>query len=81
MTLEQALSVANQLSEIDKLRLIRQLMMDFEPTRLTESNQSTESKQPRISSLGILAHLGTSPSEEDIDNTRQEMCANFGENL
>jgi hypothetical protein len=75
MTLEQVLSVANQLSEVDKLRLIRQLMIGIEPTHLTESKQS------RISSLGILAHLGTAPSEKDIDNMRQEMCANFGESL
>lgn len=75
MTLEQALSVANQLSEIDKLRLIRQLMMDIEPTRLAES------KQRRISSLGILAHLGTAPSEAEMNEVRQEMSANFGENL
>jgi hypothetical protein len=75
MTLEQALSVANQLSGVDKLRLVRQLMMDIEPTHLAESKQS------RISSLGILAYLGTAPSEEDIAHMRQEMCANFGENL
>jgi hypothetical protein len=73
MTLEQVLSAASQLNEIDKLRLIRQLIMDMELTNVAQP------KQPRISSLGALAHLGTAPSEAEIDEVRREMCANFGE--
>jgi len=75
MTLEQALWVANQLSEIDKLRLIQQLMQDMKLTSLAES------QQPRSSSFGVLAHLGTAPSAAEIDAARQAMSANFGETL
>jgi hypothetical protein len=69
MTLEQALWVANQLPEIDKLRLIQQLMMNMELTTLTKL------QQPKISSFGILANLGTAPSEAEIDQVRREMSA------
>lgn len=74
-TLEQVLVVVNQLSEIDKLRLIQQLIIDMDLTNLDRFQQS------KISSFGVLAKFGKAPSETEIDQTRQEMYANFGDNL
>lgn len=74
-TLEQVLIVVNQLSEIDKLRLVQQLIVEMDLTKLSRSQPS------KISSFGVLAKLGKAPSESEIDQTRQEMYANFGENL
>jgi hypothetical protein len=43
--------------------------------------EDVQVSQPRISSLGALAHLGSAPSEAEIDEVRREMCANFGEDF
>ncbi|MGG6264811.1 hypothetical protein ACQ4M3_01950 [Leptolyngbya sp. AN03gr2] len=74
-TLEQALLIANQLTEIDKLRLVQQLVMEIDLANLARSQQS------KISSFGVFSQLGKAPSEIEIDQTRQEMYANFGESL
>jgi hypothetical protein len=73
MTLEQVLTVAKQLSPIDKLNLVKQLMGTIEPTAIGGEVQR------RISSWGALAVLGTAPSAAVIDEVRQEMWAGFGE--
>jgi hypothetical protein len=73
MTLEQVLTIANQLSPIDKFRLVQQVLSEIEPTSVTLP------RQPKISSWGALSHLGPAPSEEEIDEIRREMCAGFGE--
>ena len=73
MTLEQVLTVANQLSPIDKLKLVKQLMGTLEPTAIVGE------VKPKVSSWGALAALGTAPSAAEIDEVRQEMWAGFGE--
>jgi uncharacterized protein (DUF4415 family) len=45
MTLEQALFAASQLSEIDKLRLIQQLMKDMEPSSLDPGKPEVSPEQ------------------------------------
>jgi hypothetical protein len=81
MTLEQVLTVANQLSPIDKLNLVKQLMGTIEPTAMVYDRPEVigGEVQPRISSWGALAVLGTAPSAAAIDEVRQEMWAGFGE--
>ncbi len=70
---EQILSLVNQLSINDKIRLTKEL----EKETLT----AIEIK-PRRSLLGICANLGKAPSTEDIDQLRQEMWSNFaGEDI
>ncbi|MBD2329572.1 hypothetical protein [Alkalinema sp. FACHB-956] len=59
---------AHQLSPIEQLRLVRQLVGDM------EAAMSAGERQPRVSSLGALAHLGQAPSEEEIDKVRREMA-------
>jgi hypothetical protein len=78
MTLEQVLSVAKQLNEMDQLRLIQQLMQNI---KLTQLAQSVHSPQPRVSSFGILSHLGMAPTAEAIDQMRHEISDTFGEDL
>lgn len=65
---EQILGLVNQLSANDKIRLFRKL----EKENLTEIEV-----KPRRSLLGLCKNLGQAPSEEDIDEIRQEMWSNF----
>jgi hypothetical protein len=74
MTLEQALTVVEQLSPGDQLRLIERMVPGIQ-----RSISDVSLVKPRVSSLGILAHLGSAPSEEEIDEVRREMWAGFGE--
>ena len=74
MTLEQALTVVEQLSPGDRLRLIERMVPGIQ-----RSIPDVSLSKPRVSSLGMLAHLGSAPSEEDIDEVRREMLAGFGE--
>ena len=74
MTLEQALTVVEQLSPRDQLRLIERMVPGIQ-----RSISDVSVVEPRVSSLGILAHLGSAPSEEEIDEVRREMWAGFGE--
>jgi hypothetical protein len=73
MTLEQVLTIANQLSLADRLRLIERILPDFQ-VALTNVNP-----MPKRSLYGLCADLGSAPSAEDIDEMRQEAWANFGE--
>ncbi len=73
MTLEQVLTIANQLSMADRLRLIERMLPDFQQA-LTDVNPI-----PKRSLYGLCADLGPAPSAEDIDEMRKEAWANFGE--
>jgi hypothetical protein len=73
MTLEQVLTIANQLSPIDKFRLVQQVLSEIEPASVYSPVQT------KTSSWGALAHLGNAPSAEEIDENRREMFAGFGE--
>ena len=70
-SLEEVVALAKQLTPVDKLRLLEQVMPDLEATlRATQ-------KMPLRSSYGALADLGAAPSAEEIDEVRREMWKNF----
>jgi hypothetical protein len=73
MTLEQVLTIANQLSIADRLRLIERMLPDFQQA-LTDVSPT-----PKRSLYGLCADLGSAPSAEEIDEMRKEAWANFGE--
>jgi hypothetical protein len=70
-SLEEVVALAKQLSSVDKLRLLEQVMPDLEATLRAAQ------KKPLRSSYGALADLGPAPSAEDIDEVRREMWKNF----
>lgn len=78
MTLEQALMVVDQLSVIDRLRLIEKMVPEIQRSISEFSLAKENVVKPRVSSLGILAYLGNAPSEEEIDEVQREMWAGFG---
>ncbi len=71
VTLEEAVAAALQLSPLDKVRLIEQLV----PT--LESDLAQSSARPLPPWRGLLADLGRAPSGEEIDEARREAWANF----
>jgi len=70
-TLEQVVTLAMQLSPLDKIRLIEQIAPKIEQELVM-----TQVK-PRRSLLGLCADLGSAPSAEEIDEVRREMWKNF----
>jgi hypothetical protein len=68
--LDTVLAQAQQLSPLDKVRLVEQLV-----STLKQEFQVARSTQPRRSLLGIWA--GVSIAAEEIDETRREMWNNF----
>jgi hypothetical protein len=74
MTLDDLIEHAKQLSAFDKLRLVEELIPDVKAT-IAEA-----SPKPLKSPYGAFADLGTAPSAEDIEQTRQEMFQNFPRN-
>jgi hypothetical protein len=71
MTLEEAFNLVQQLSLVDKVRLIEQLAPKIEQ-ELVAANPT-----PRRSLWGLCADLGTAPSAEEIDEVRQQEWATF----
>jgi hypothetical protein len=69
-TLDTVLAQVRQLSPLDKVRLVEQVMAILE-----EDLQEDQPKKPRRSLLGMWE--GVSISAEDIDEARQEMWGNF----
>jgi hypothetical protein len=67
MNLEQVLTLAKQLSLIDKVRLIEQLASEI------ERELSQIESQPRRSLWGLCADLGSAPSAEEIDEARRDI--------
>jgi hypothetical protein len=71
MSFEEIAALADQLSPLDKVRLIKHLANRLE-------HQLTEQKsRSRRSALGIAADLVPAPSAEDIDEVRKEVWKNF----
>ncbi len=66
---EQAVAIAQNLSPLDKVRLVEQVMATLEQD-LTQSR-----KKPKRSLYGMWS--GVSLSAEDIDEARQEMWGTF----
>ncbi len=69
--LDEALSLALQLSPRDKVRLIERVV-----TTLGQELDGPE-QRPTRSLLGLCADLGTAPSTEEIDQSRREAWASF----
>ena len=69
--LDEMIEFAKQLSALDKLRLIEELIRDVKGTA------AQAPPAPLKSLYGALADLGPAPSAEDIEQTRREMFQNF----
>ena len=74
VTLEEVLKLANQLSPIDKVRLIERVAPEVE--RDLTARPGRESR----SLLGLLKDLGPAPSAAEIDAARREAWASFSSN-
>ena len=71
VTLEEVLKLAQQLSPVDKVRLIERVAPEVErdlAARLEDGSPSL---------LGLLKDLGPAPSVEEIDAARREAWASF----
>jgi hypothetical protein len=71
-TLDDAIDLVLQLPSVEKLRLAERLLKTLETELATAMPL-----QPRPSLYGALAHLGSAPSAEDIDEMRREVWGNF----
>ncbi len=69
--LPRILELTQELSLLDKVRLIERMMPQI------ERDLAATSKTPKRSLLGICADLGPAPSADTIDEARREMWANF----
>ena len=69
--LEQVVALAANLSPLDKVRLVEQVMATL------ESHLAETDKKPKKSLYGLCADLGPAPSAEEIDEARREMWGNF----
>lgn len=67
---DEAVSIVLQLSPLEKVKLVERIMSTLE-------DDLAPSASPAKSLYGVLAHLGPSPSEEDIDEARREMWGDF----
>ena len=71
ISFEQIAALTDQLSAIEKVRLLERLTLGL------EHQLAEEKSRPRRSAYGIAADLGPAPSAEDIDEVRREMWKNF----
>ena len=69
--LRRILELAQDLSLLDKVRLIERMMPQI------EDELASATKKPKLSLLGICKDLGGAPSAETIDEARREAWANF----
>lgn len=69
--LEDALSLALELSTLDKVRLMEQLASTVEH----DLSQSQGKSFPSL--YAVFADLGNAPSADDIDELRRELWHNF----
>ena len=67
--LEQAVAIARNLSPLDKVRLVEQVMA------ILEQDIKQREKKPKRSLYGLWSDVRI--SEEDIDEARREMWGNF----
>ena len=71
ISFEEVAALADQLSAIEKIRLVERLAAGLEH-HLVE-----EKPRPRRSAYGIATDLGSAPSAADIDEVRREVWKNF----
>lgn len=74
ITLDQVLALARRLRPVDQARLIVRLAPTMEHM-LTQPQPSTSAARPRL--RGLLADLGTAPSDTDISETQRDMWTTF----
>ncbi len=70
--LQRIVELAKQLSPLEKIQLIEQVLPDLEEPLKTNSEEST-----LLSAYGSLVDLGDAPSEKEIDEVRQEVFGGF----
>ena len=73
VTLEHVLKLARQLTPLEKVQLIEQVVPDLE----APLEALGKGRRPLRSARGICADLGPAPSAEEIDEVRREMFNNF----
>jgi hypothetical protein len=71
LTFEELVQQAMKLSPVEKVRLVERVASNL------EHELQSETVSPRPSLYGFLAHLGSGPSDEDIEEIRREMWSNF----
>ena len=76
-TLEQALSLARQLTPIEKVQLIEKIIPDVAASLEAATVDSSTVRQPLRSVHGLCADLGKAPTAEMIDENRREFLDNF----
>ncbi|MFB2979962.1 hypothetical protein [Microseira sp. BLCC-F43] len=69
MTLQEVVNLVKQLSLVDKVRLIKQVVPEIEKELIAKSST------PRKSLWGLCADLGKAPSADEIDQVRREEWA------
>lgn len=74
ITLDQVLALARRLRPVDQARLIVRLAPVME-SMLAQSQSSPVTARPRL--RGLLADLGSAPSDAEIAATQREMWATF----
>ncbi len=71
-TIEQLTTLAEKLTYTEKLRLLENII-----AMLKIQGESSGAPTAKDTLYGALAHLGSAPSSEDIDEMRREAWANF----
>ncbi len=71
--LEQVVSEARRLSTLDKLRLIERVTPEIERDLL----EAGSARRPGRSLWGLVAELGSAPSEEEIAAMRRDAWPEF----
>lgn len=72
ISLQSVITLAQQLSPVDKVRLVEQLMTTL------EHDLQAMPKAPREDLYGLWADMSIAISDEDIEAVRREMWQNFG---
>jgi hypothetical protein len=79
ITLDQVITLARQLSPLEKIRLIEQIAPEIERHMRQQNAEQAGAQEPKPlrSLLGLCADLGPAPSAEEIDEVRKEMWVDF----
>jgi hypothetical protein len=71
LSFAHVLNMVKQLSPLEKVLLIKQVMPDL------EASLKNAERRPLESAYGICSDLGVAPSSEEIDEVRRELFENF----
>jgi len=75
-SIEYVLTLASRLALTEQLQVIQRLAAQLSEATLPLTTPQSPPKESR-SLHGLLANLGPGPTEEEIDESRREMLANF----